>query len=58
MRNVELHILYSAPNIMWVIKSRKHVEGHVTNTEKWRGSDSFGGKTRGKRPFERPRLGW
>ena len=53
----ELNDLYSSPNIVQVIKSRRiRWEGHVVCMGKRRGIIRvLGGKPEGKRPFGRPR---
>jgi hypothetical protein len=56
----ELHCLYSSPNIVRVIKSRRMrwVE-HVAGTEEGRGVYRvLVGRPEGKRPLERPRRRW
>jgi hypothetical protein len=60
LHNEELNDLYSSPNIVLVIKSRRmRCSGHVTHKEEWRGVYRvLVGKPEGKRPFGRPRLRW
>jgi len=52
--------LYSSPNNVWVIKSRKmRWAGHVARMGEERGVCRFlVGKPKGKRPLERPRRRW
>jgi hypothetical protein len=61
LHNDELHSLYSSPNIVREIKSRRiRWEGHVAHV----GGERRGvyrvliGKPEGKRPLGRPRYGW
>jgi hypothetical protein len=55
----ELYALYSSPNIIWVIKSRRRWAGHVVHMEERRGVDRvFVGKPEGMRPLGRPRHRW
>jgi hypothetical protein len=60
MHNEELNDLYSLPNIVWVVKSRRMGwAGHVARM----GEDSgvhrvLVGKPEGKRPLGRPRRRW
>ena len=52
----ELYDLYSAPNIVWVIKSRIRWAGHVACMGEGRGMYRvLVGKPEGKRPLGRPR---
>jgi len=56
----ELNDLYSSPNIVWVIKSRRiRWAGHVTCMGEGRGVYRvLVGKAEGKRPLGRPRCRW
>jgi hypothetical protein len=60
LHNDELHNLYSSPNIVRVIKSRRmRWDGHVARMGERRGV--YGvlvGKPEGKRPLGRPRRRW
>ena len=60
MHNEELNDLYSSPNIMWVIKSRRmRWAGHVEHMgEEWVVYRVLVGKPEGKRPMGRPRRRW
>jgi hypothetical protein len=57
---LELHSLYSSPNIVRVIKSRRmRWEGHVARM--WEGRGVYRllvGRPEGKRPLGRPRRKW
>ena len=57
---MELNDLYSSPNIVRLIKSRRmRRAGHVAGMEEWRGVHKvLVGKTEGKRPLGRPRRRW
>jgi hypothetical protein len=57
LHSEELHILYSSPNIIRQIKSRRMGwEGHVTLMgEDWNVYRVLMGKPEGKRPLGRPR---
>jgi hypothetical protein len=57
LHNEELNDLYSSPNIIWVIKSRKmRWVGHVAHIVERRGSYTIlVWKPEGKRPLGRPR---
>jgi len=60
LHNEELSDLYSLPNIVRVVKSRKmRWEGHVARTGEGRGVHRvLVGKPEGKRPLGRPRRRW
>ena len=60
LHNEELNSLYSSPNIVWVIKSRRiRRVGHVTCMEEGRSVHKIlVGKPEGKRPLGRPRRRW
>jgi hypothetical protein len=60
LHNGELHSLYSSPNIVRVIKSRRmRWEGHVARMGEGRGVYRvLIGKPECKRPLGRPRCGW
>jgi hypothetical protein len=60
LHNEELHNLYSSPNIIRMIKSRRmRWAGHVTRMEVTRNAYTIlVGKPGGKRPLGRPRRRW
>ena len=60
LHNVELSDLYSLPNIVRVVKSRRmRWEGHVARMGQGRGVHRVPvGKPEGKRPLGRPRRRW
>ena len=60
LHNEELHDLYSSPNIMRMIKSRRmRWAGHVARMGEERGAyRALVGKPEGKRPLGRPRRRW
>jgi hypothetical protein len=60
LHNDELHNLYSSPNIVRVVKSRRlNWAGHVARIGEGRGvSRVLIGRPEGKRPLVRPRRRW
>ena len=60
LHNAELHALYSLPNIIRSLKSRRlRWAGHVARMEQSRNAYRvLVGKPEGKRPLERPRRRW
>jgi len=60
LHNEELNDLYTSPNIVWVIKSRRmRWAGHVARTGEERGAYRvLVGKPKVKRPLVRPRRRW
>ena len=60
LHNAELHSLYSSPNIIRSLKSRRlRWAGHVARTEQYTNAYRvLVGKPEGKRPLGRPRRRW
>jgi len=60
LHNKELNDLYSSPNIVWVVKSRRmRWAGHVARMGERRGEyRDLVRKPEGKRPLGRPRRRW
>ena len=60
LQNTELNALYSSPNIIRDLKSRRlRWAGHVARTEKFRNVYRvLVGKSESKRPLRRPRRRW
>jgi hypothetical protein len=60
LHNDELHSLYSSPNIVWVIKSRRmRWAGHVARMGEGKGVYRvLVGRPEGTRPLGRPRRRW
>ena len=60
LHNEELNNLYSSPNIVWVINSRRmRWAGHVARMGEGRGVYRvLVGKSEGRRPLGRPRHRW
>jgi hypothetical protein len=60
LHNEELNNLYSLPNIVRVVKSRRmRWAGHVARLGEWRGAHRvLVGKPEGTRPLGRPRRRW
>ena len=60
LHNAELHVLYSSPNIVRNLKSRRlRWAGHIARMEQFRNAYRvLVGKPVSKRPLERPRCIW
>jgi sorting nexin-29 len=60
LHNEELNDLYSSPNIIWVMKSKRmRWAGHVARMVEKRGGDRIlVGRPEGRRPVGRPRSRW
>jgi hypothetical protein len=60
LHNKELNDLYSSPNIIWVIKSRRmRWTGHVAHMGEGRGAYRIlVGRPEGRRPLGRPSCRW
>ena len=60
LHNEELNDLYSSPNIVWVVKSRRmRWAGHVADMWESRGIyRALVGKPEGRRPLGRPKPRW
>jgi hypothetical protein len=60
LNNEKLYALYSSPNIIWVIKSRRvRRAGHVARMGTWKGEYRvYMGKAEERRPFGMPRRSW
>jgi hypothetical protein len=59
LHNEELHDLYSLPNIIRIMKSRRiRWAGNVTRIEAKRNDGLLVGKPEGKRPLGKPKRRW
>jgi hypothetical protein len=59
LNNEEFHNLYSSPNIVRVIKSRRiRWSGHIARMGEMRNAYNLVGKPDGKRPLRRPGRRW
>jgi hypothetical protein len=59
LHNEELHNLYSSPDIIGMVKSKRmRLAGHVAQIGKWTAYRIFVRKPEGKRSLGRPRRKW